>query len=89
PVYNLLKGTCASSIEHEYNMDECFKVLTDGLDWSNPEGDRCPFDLTKPLFLKDPEKKYTTSITKTKAARYDIVEIEDMVPMLWSTTKVG
>ncbi|GKE65821.1 hypothetical protein Tco_1519982, partial [Tanacetum coccineum] len=74
------------------------------LDWNNPEGDRCPFDLTKHLPLKgrpghltvaakyffnndleflkssDPEKTYTTSITKTKAARYEIVGIEDMTP---------
>ncbi|GKB27768.1 hypothetical protein Tco_0867169 [Tanacetum coccineum] len=35
----------------------------------------------------DPERKYTTSITKTKAARYEIVGIEDMVPTLWSPTK--
>ncbi|GJZ55231.1 hypothetical protein Tco_0610424 [Tanacetum coccineum] len=80
---------------------------------NNPEVDRCPFDLTKPLPLKghpgrltvtaeyffnndlefikssDPEKKYTTSITKTKAARYEIVGIKDMVLTLWSTTKVG
>ncbi|GKF84792.1 hypothetical protein Tco_0249690, partial [Tanacetum coccineum] len=42
-------------------------------------------------FLKslDPEKKYTTSITKTKAARYEIMGIKEMVPTLWSTTKVG
>ncbi|GJT68059.1 hypothetical protein Tco_1019539 [Tanacetum coccineum] len=104
PVYNLLKGTCTSSIELEYNMKECFKVLTDKLDWNNPEGDRYPFDLTKPLLLKgrpgrltvaveyffnndlefmkssDTVKKYTTSITKTKAARYEIVGIEDMIP---------
>ncbi|GJS28630.1 hypothetical protein Tco_0489250 [Tanacetum coccineum] len=35
----------------------------------------------------DSEKTYTTSITKTKAARYEIVGIEDMVPTLWSTIK--
>ncbi|GJR05064.1 ribonuclease H-like domain-containing protein [Tanacetum coccineum] len=70
---------------------------------NNPEGDRCPFNLTKPLPLKgrpgrltvaakyffnndleflklsNPEKKYTTSITKTKAACYEIVGIEDMI----------
>ncbi|GJY75747.1 hypothetical protein Tco_0480863 [Tanacetum coccineum] len=42
-------------------------------------------------FLKssDPEKKYTTSITKTKAAQYEIVGIENMVPTLWSATKCG
>nr|GEU43560.1 hypothetical protein [Tanacetum cinerariifolium] len=33
-------------------------------------------------------KTYTTSITKTKAAWYEIEGIKDMVPMLWSPTKV-
>ncbi|GKE78662.1 hypothetical protein Tco_1544782, partial [Tanacetum coccineum] len=42
PVYELLKGTCTSNIELEYNMEECFKALTYKLDWNNPEGDRCP-----------------------------------------------
>ncbi|GKB96241.1 hypothetical protein Tco_0982378 [Tanacetum coccineum] len=94
-------------------MEECFKALTDKLDCNNPEGDCCPFDLTKPLPLKgrpghitvaaeyffnndleflkssDPEKKYTTSITKTKSTRYEIVGIEYMVPTLWSPAKVG
>ncbi|GKC95817.1 hypothetical protein Tco_1161259, partial [Tanacetum coccineum] len=32
-------------------------------------------------------RTYTTSITKTKAAQYEIVVIEDMVPTLWSTIK--
>ncbi|GJS63358.1 hypothetical protein Tco_0677922 [Tanacetum coccineum] len=80
---------------------------------NNPEGDRCPYELRKPLPLKghpgrltvpfdyffnndleylkasDPEKKYTMSIMKTKAARYELVGIEDMIPNLWSVTKVG
>nr|GEU59561.1 hypothetical protein [Tanacetum cinerariifolium] len=51
-VYNLLKGTCQSSIELEYNMEECYKALSDQLDWTNPKGDRCPFNLSKPLPLK-------------------------------------
>ncbi|GJT30095.1 hypothetical protein Tco_0910370 [Tanacetum coccineum] len=100
------------SNELEYNMEECFKALTDRLDWNNPKGDRRPFDLTKPLPLKghpgrltlaaeyffnndleflkssDPEKKYIMSITKIKVARYEIVEIKDMVLTIWSTTKV-
>ncbi|GJU52019.1 hypothetical protein Tco_1221574 [Tanacetum coccineum] len=71
-VYELLKGTCTGSIDLEYNLEECFKALTNKLDWNNLEGDQ---------FLKssDPEKKYTTSITKTKAARYEIVGIKDMI----------
>ncbi|GJW80995.1 hypothetical protein Tco_0144970 [Tanacetum coccineum] len=111
PVYTFLKGTCQSSIELEYNIEECYKALTNQLDCNNPEGDRCPYDLSKPLPLKvcpghltvpseyffnndleylkasDPEKKYTTSITKTKAARYELVGIEDTIPNLWSVTK--
>nr|GFB51074.1 hypothetical protein [Tanacetum cinerariifolium] len=35
----------------------------------------------------DPKVAYTTSITKTKAARYKIKGIEDMVPIIWSTIK--
>nr|GEW87078.1 hypothetical protein [Tanacetum cinerariifolium] len=36
PVYNLLKGTCQSSIKLEYNMEEFYKALTDKLDLSKP-----------------------------------------------------
>ncbi|GJT76466.1 hypothetical protein Tco_1043191 [Tanacetum coccineum] len=52
PAYNLLKGTCTSSIELEYNFQECFNALIDKLDWNNPEGDHYPFDLSKPLPLQ-------------------------------------
>ncbi|GKE32151.1 hypothetical protein Tco_1451473, partial [Tanacetum coccineum] len=41
------------------------------------------------LNSSDLERMYTTSIMKKKAARYDIVGIEDMVPTLWSTIKHG
>ncbi|GJT81360.1 hypothetical protein Tco_1055702 [Tanacetum coccineum] len=90
PVYNLLKGTCQRSIKIEYNMEECFKALIVRLNWENPEGNRCPFDLSKSLPLKGRlERKYTTSITKMKAARYELVGTEYMIPKQWSTTKVG
>ncbi|GKF63195.1 hypothetical protein Tco_0186643, partial [Tanacetum coccineum] len=35
------------------------------------------------------DKKYTTSTTKTKATKYDVEGIEDMVPKLWSPIKVA
>nr|GEV06348.1 reverse transcriptase domain-containing protein [Tanacetum cinerariifolium] len=40
PIYELLKGTCTSSIELEYNIEDCFKALTEKLNWNNPEGDQ-------------------------------------------------
>ncbi|GJY26453.1 hypothetical protein Tco_0401179 [Tanacetum coccineum] len=49
PAYNILKGTCRSYVELDYNMEECYKELTNQLDWNNPKGDRYPFDLSKPL----------------------------------------
>ncbi|GJZ37182.1 hypothetical protein Tco_0583373 [Tanacetum coccineum] len=43
------------------------------------------------VYLKsaEPKRTYTMSITKTKAAWYEIAGMKDMVPMLWSHTKVG
>ncbi|GJT09332.1 hypothetical protein Tco_0856374 [Tanacetum coccineum] len=80
---------------------------------NNPEGDKYPFELSKPLpliqsrnrqivsvdyFFKNylaclqgesTGRTYTTSLTKTKAAKYDLPGIEDMVPNLWSLIKVA
>ncbi|GKA13412.1 hypothetical protein Tco_0693058 [Tanacetum coccineum] len=39
------------------------------------------------LKTSDPDITYTTSITKTKAAHYEIKGTKDMVPTLWSTIK--
>ncbi|GJR37716.1 hypothetical protein Tco_1213400 [Tanacetum coccineum] len=43
PVFNLLKCTCKSYGELEYNFEECFRALTDQLDWTNPEGYDRPY----------------------------------------------
>ncbi|GJT81329.1 hypothetical protein Tco_1055671 [Tanacetum coccineum] len=74
--YNILKGTCRSYVELEYIMEECYKALTDQLDWNNPEGESAA-------------RTYTTSLTKTKATKYDLPGIEYMVPNLWSPIKVA
>ncbi|GKB88685.1 hypothetical protein Tco_0960957 [Tanacetum coccineum] len=51
PTFNLLKGTCKSRVELEYHFEECYKAVTDHLDWTNPEGHQYPFDLSNPLPL--------------------------------------
>ncbi|GJR98111.1 hypothetical protein Tco_0270285 [Tanacetum coccineum] len=114
PAFNLLKGTCKSFVELEYHFEECYKGVTDQLDWNNPEGHEYLFDLSKLLSLIEAQgrqvvpadyffnndleylkggsssRKYTTSTTKTKAAKYDNIEgIEDMVLTLWSPVKVA
>nr|GEX00297.1 hypothetical protein [Tanacetum cinerariifolium] len=113
PNYNIIKGTCRSYVKHDYNMEECYKALANQLNWNNPEGNRYPFDLSKPpplvmsvnlqiiqvdyFFNNDlaylqggsTGRTYTTSLTKTKDAKYDLPGIEDMVPNLWSPVKVA
>ncbi|GKC10339.1 hypothetical protein Tco_1007121 [Tanacetum coccineum] len=53
PTFNLLKGTCKSRVELEYHFEECYKAATNRLDWTNLEGHKYPFDLSKPLPLID------------------------------------
>nr|GEZ72910.1 hypothetical protein [Tanacetum cinerariifolium] len=89
-------------IELEYHFQECYNTLIDKLDWNNPEGDRYPFNLSKPpplqghpghltiaadyffnndleyLKSSNPERTYTTSITKKKAARVKSVSVKKL-----------
>ncbi|GJU22116.1 hypothetical protein Tco_1155458 [Tanacetum coccineum] len=113
PAFRLLKDTRSYYAELEYDFEECYKALSEKLDWENLEGGDYPFDLTKPLplvmsgnrqkvpvdyFFNNDLKylqggvstmTYTTSITKTKAAQYDLPSIEDMVPNIWVHVKVA
>nr|GFC14901.1 hypothetical protein [Tanacetum cinerariifolium] len=67
PTYELTRGSCTSLTELEYHLDEVYKETTDQLDWVNPEGAS--------------SHKYTTSVTKIKAADYGHIKwIEDLVP---------
>ncbi|GKD30720.1 hypothetical protein Tco_1241498 [Tanacetum coccineum] len=51
PAFKLLKGTRSNFAELEYDFEECYKALSEKLDWENPEGGDYPFDLSKPLPL--------------------------------------
>nr|GEU79855.1 hypothetical protein [Tanacetum cinerariifolium] len=76
--FNLLKGTCFSSIKLEYNFQECLNGLTDKLVWNNPEGDRYPFDLSKPLPLQGPQAILgMKSVSMKKLNEY--VHLEEIV----------
>nr|GEW47810.1 hypothetical protein [Tanacetum cinerariifolium] len=80
PTYERMKGSCKSLVELEYHLEEVFKATTDQLDRVNPEGQQ---GASSP--------KYTTSITKTKAADYEHIKwIEDLVPRtMWIEEPIG
>nr|GEW36460.1 uncharacterized mitochondrial protein AtMg00810-like [Tanacetum cinerariifolium] len=83
PAFRLLKGTRSSYAELEYDFEECYKALLEKLNWENPKGGDYPFDLTEPLPLVK-----IGNHQKTKAAQYDLTDIEDMVPNIWILVKV-
>ncbi|GJZ31491.1 hypothetical protein Tco_0576538 [Tanacetum coccineum] len=88
-----LWSSCSLQAEEKVTVVNVYLALTDKLDWVNPEGNRPPVDLSKPLPLQEKEgrliipiefffnnnleylktgnkeRKYTVSMTKTKAAR--------------------
>ncbi|GJW37081.1 hypothetical protein Tco_0060001 [Tanacetum coccineum] len=81
PTLKLLKGTCKNIIELEYNMKQCLAghlIIPVDFFFNN--------DLE---YLKtgNAKRKCAASVTKTKATRYDLIGIEDMIPKLWSTVK--
>ncbi|GJV90618.1 hypothetical protein Tco_1538431 [Tanacetum coccineum] len=91
PTFNLLKGTCKSRVELEYHFEECYKDVTDRLDWTNPEVPADYFINNDLEYLKGGSlsRKYTTSTKKIKIAKYDTIEgIKYMVQTLWSPVKV-
>ncbi|GJW90398.1 hypothetical protein Tco_0167951 [Tanacetum coccineum] len=62
PIFKLLKGGFNNNIELEYNMEQCYLVLTDQIDWVNPEGDRCPYNPSKLLPLQGPPGRTTIHV---------------------------
>ncbi|GJZ71666.1 hypothetical protein Tco_0635517 [Tanacetum coccineum] len=43
-------------------MEECYRALSDQLDWNNPKGNRCPYDLNKPLPLHESRGHLTVPV---------------------------
>nr|GEZ08029.1 hypothetical protein [Tanacetum cinerariifolium] len=81
PTYELMKGSCTSVIELEYHLEEPLPLIPD-----NRDRRVIPF---AHFFNNDLEylrggassRKYTTSVTKTKAIDYGNIKwIEDLVP---------
>nr|GFC92211.1 hypothetical protein [Tanacetum cinerariifolium] len=81
PTYELMRGSCTSLTELEYHLEEPLPLIPDN------RGHRViPFEhfINNDLeYLRGgtSSRKYTTSVTKTKAADYGHIKwIEDLVP---------
>ncbi|GJY10773.1 hypothetical protein Tco_0378958 [Tanacetum coccineum] len=86
PTFNLLKGTCSSIDRYPFDLSKPLPKQGPS-DHRTVAVDYFFNNDLKYLKTSDPEVTYTSSIMKTKVARYEIKGIEDMVPTLWSTIK--
>ncbi|GKA26703.1 hypothetical protein Tco_0712812 [Tanacetum coccineum] len=49
--YEVVKAFYPDFIHLQFQMEECHKMLTDQIDWANPEGDQVRIDVSRPLPL--------------------------------------
>nr|GEU95752.1 hypothetical protein [Tanacetum cinerariifolium] len=95
PAFNLLKGTCKSTTELEYHLEECSRATTERLDWHNLENkSRRIITVTRLKIMKkydyghleeievhrDDQKLYTFKEGDFK--RLHLQDIEDMLLLL-------
>nr|GEV55213.1 retrovirus-related Pol polyprotein from transposon TNT 1-94 [Tanacetum cinerariifolium] len=52
--YEVVKAFYPNIVHLQFQMKECHKMLTDQIDWANPEGDQVRTDISKPLPLSGP-----------------------------------
>ncbi|GJX40327.1 hypothetical protein Tco_0255317 [Tanacetum coccineum] len=64
--YEVVKSFYPDVIHLQFQMEECHKMLTAQVDWTNPEGDHVRIDESNPAL----------SISKMKAASYPYVGLE-------------
>ncbi|GKC74069.1 hypothetical protein Tco_1119952 [Tanacetum coccineum] len=72
--YEVVKAFYPDVIHLQFQMEECHKMLTSQVDWTNPEGDHVRIDGNNPAL----------SISKIKAASYPDFGLELLVPeQMW------
>ncbi|GJU34736.1 hypothetical protein Tco_1183090 [Tanacetum coccineum] len=52
--YKVVKPFYPDVVHLQFQMEECHKMLTDQIDWANPEGDQVRIDISKPPPLSGP-----------------------------------
>ncbi|GKD88042.1 hypothetical protein Tco_1359196 [Tanacetum coccineum] len=52
--YEVVKAFYPDVVHLQFQMEECHKMLTDQIDWANPEGDQVRIDISRPLPLSGP-----------------------------------
>ncbi|GJS74738.1 hypothetical protein Tco_0707579, partial [Tanacetum coccineum] len=85
--YEVVKAFYPDVIHLQFQMEECHKMLTNQVDWANPEGDQVRINVNQPLPLGGPlarEAVMHSRFSKMKAASYPDFGLELLVPeQMW------
>nr|GEX64046.1 hypothetical protein [Tanacetum cinerariifolium]GEX64054.1 hypothetical protein [Tanacetum cinerariifolium] len=77
--YEVVKAFYPDVIHLQFQMEECHKLLTDQVDWTNPKGDQVKY-----LSLGSKGSSHALSISKMKATSYPDFGLELLVPeQMW------
>ncbi|GJS36571.1 hypothetical protein Tco_0534953 [Tanacetum coccineum] len=60
--YEVVKAFYPDVIHLQFQMKECHNMLTDQINWANPEGDQVRIDVSRPLPLGGPPGHHTIQI---------------------------
>ncbi|GJY18993.1 hypothetical protein Tco_0390484 [Tanacetum coccineum] len=83
PTFKVAKAFHENNISLQFYMEECHRMLTDQVDFVNPEGHRLIPDDLEYLVSSDKGKRSTLCISKLKVAQYLDFGLEELVLSLW------
>ncbi|GJY99737.1 hypothetical protein Tco_0517167 [Tanacetum coccineum] len=81
PAFRLLKGTRSSYAELEYDFEECYKALSEKLDWENPKVEvmrKHGYGYLKEIVLRRPDN----DLYRFKEGDFPCLRINDIEDML-------
>ncbi|GJW90699.1 hypothetical protein Tco_0168252 [Tanacetum coccineum] len=78
--YEVVKPFYPNVVHLHFQMEECHKMLTDQIDWANPEGDQVIADYLDYLCYGNKGNGQALSISKMKVARYHDFGLKLLVP---------
>ncbi|GKC58645.1 hypothetical protein Tco_1086243 [Tanacetum coccineum] len=70
--YEFVKPFYPDVVQLQFQMEECHKMLTDQIDWENPEGNQVRIDISKPMPLSGPP----THVVRTHMRILSVVSIK-------------
>ncbi|GKC24999.1 hypothetical protein Tco_1027149 [Tanacetum coccineum] len=74
--YEVIKAFYPDVVHLQFQVEECHKMLTDQIDWTNPKGDQIRIDINRPLPLSGPLVESSRKVVRTHMRILSVVRIK-------------